>query len=148
MHTNFLREIIGKVWTYIYQKVESWKQAKWPPLSFAWASLVAQWSRIFLSMQETQVQFLGQEDLLGKEVATHSSFLAWEPMDRGAWQVTIHEVAKVEHNLVNKSPHHIYIYTYILTHRFILSISFYYRASLIKIVSVLYSWVVLEHNTC
>ena len=47
-------------------------------------------------MQETQVQFLGQEDLLGKEVATHSSFLAWEPMDRGAWQVTIHEVAELD----------------------------------------------------
>ena len=28
-------------------------------------------------MQETQVQFLGQEDLLEKEIATHSSILAW-----------------------------------------------------------------------
>ena len=27
---------------------------------------------------ETQVQFLGQEDPLEEEVATHSSILAWE----------------------------------------------------------------------
>ena len=29
------------------------------------------------SMQETQVQSLGQEDPLEKEMATHSSILAW-----------------------------------------------------------------------
>ena len=29
-------------------------------------------------MQETWVQFLGQEDPLEKEMATHSSILAWE----------------------------------------------------------------------
>ena len=28
--------------------------------------------------QETQVQSVGQEDLLGKGMATHSSILAWE----------------------------------------------------------------------
>ena len=30
------------------------------------------------AMQETPVQFLGQEDPLEKEMATHSSILAWE----------------------------------------------------------------------
>ena len=29
-------------------------------------------------MQETQIQSLGQEDPLEKEMATHSSILAWE----------------------------------------------------------------------
>ena len=29
------------------------------------------------AMQETWVRFLGQEDLLEKEMATHSSILAW-----------------------------------------------------------------------
>ena len=29
-------------------------------------------------MQESRVQFLGWEDLLEKEMATHSSILAWE----------------------------------------------------------------------
>ena len=36
-------------------------------------SLVAQ-----MVKQETQVQFLGREDLLEKEMATHSSIVAWE----------------------------------------------------------------------
>ena len=30
------------------------------------------------AMQETQVQFLGREDPLEKEMATHSSTLAWK----------------------------------------------------------------------
>ena len=29
-------------------------------------------------MQETRIQFLGWEDTLEKEMATHSSILAWE----------------------------------------------------------------------
>ena len=45
---------------------------------YAFASLMAQWLRICLSVQETWVQSLGQEDPLKKEMATHSSFLAWE----------------------------------------------------------------------
>ena len=39
-------------------------------------SLVAQWSRIHLPMQETPVQSLLWEDPLEKEIATHSSILA------------------------------------------------------------------------
>ena len=46
-------------------------------------------------MQETYVQSLGQEDPLEKEMATHSSILAWEDsMDRGAWQATVHGIGK------------------------------------------------------
>ena len=46
-------------------------------------------------MQETQVQSLGQEDLLKEEKATHSSVLAWKnPMDRGAWQAAARRVAE------------------------------------------------------
>ena len=41
------------------------------------ASLVAQVVRICLPMQETQVQSLGWEDSLVKEMATHS-ILSWE----------------------------------------------------------------------
>ena len=37
----------------------------------------------------------GQEDPLEKEMATHSSILAWRiPMGRGAWRATVHGVAK------------------------------------------------------
>ena len=41
------------------------------------ASLVAQSSKHLPAMQETQVRSLGWEDLLEKEMATHSSILAW-----------------------------------------------------------------------
>ena len=41
-------------------------------------SLVAQRQRILLPMQEMQLQSQGQEDHLEKEMATHSSILAWE----------------------------------------------------------------------
>ena len=44
---------------------------------------------------ETWVQSLGWEDPLGEGMATYSSILAWRiPMDRGAWQATVHGVAK------------------------------------------------------
>ena len=43
-----------------------------------WAFLVAQMVKNLPAMQETQVQFLGQEDSLRKGMATHSSILAWE----------------------------------------------------------------------
>ena len=35
------------------------------------------------TIQETQVQALGQEDLLEKEMANHSSILAWKISRRG-----------------------------------------------------------------
>ena len=41
------------------------------------------------AMWETQVQFLGWEDPQEKEMATHSSVLAWE-----AWRAAVQRVAK------------------------------------------------------
>ena len=46
------------------------------PLQYSWASLVAQTVKNLSAMQETQVQSLGQEDPLEKEMATHFSILA------------------------------------------------------------------------
>ena len=40
--------------------------------------IVAQMVKRLPTMRETWVQFLGGEDLLEKEMATHSSILAWE----------------------------------------------------------------------
>ena len=46
-------------------------------------------------MQEMWVQSLDWEDPLEKEMATHSSILAWKiPWKEGAWQATVHGVAK------------------------------------------------------
>ena len=42
------------------------------------ASLVAQMVKRMPAMRETQVRFLGGEDPLEKDVATHSSILAWK----------------------------------------------------------------------
>ena len=42
------------------------------------ASLVAQWVKRLPPMRETRVQSLGWEDPLEKEMATHSSTLAWK----------------------------------------------------------------------
>ena len=41
-------------------------------------SLGAQRIKNLLAVQETWVQFLGQEDPLENEMATHSSILAWK----------------------------------------------------------------------
>ena len=44
-----------------------------------------------LLIQEMGVQSLGREDPLEKEMATHSSILAWKnPTDRGAWWTAVH----------------------------------------------------------
>ena len=45
-------------------------------LGINWASLVAQRVKHLPAMQETQVRFLGQEDALEEEMATHSGTLA------------------------------------------------------------------------
>ena len=41
-------------------------------------SKMAQRVKCLPAMQETRVQFLGQENPLEKEMATHSSTLAWK----------------------------------------------------------------------
>ena len=70
-----------------------------------WASFIAQSVKNLPAMQETKVRFLSQEDPLEKEMAIHSSILAWKnPMDREAWQATFHGVAGVGHDLATKPP--------------------------------------------
>ena len=48
------------------------------PLQYSWVSLVAQLTKNLPAVQDTQVQSLGWEDPLEKEMATHSSILAWK----------------------------------------------------------------------
>ena len=58
-------------------------------------SLVAQVVKNLPAMQDTQVQSLGQEDPLEKEMATHCSILVWRiNLDRGAWWATVHGISK------------------------------------------------------
>ena len=59
---------------------------KYKHTSVSLASLVAQTVKNPLAMQETWVRPLGWADLLEKDMATHSSILAWRiSMNRGAW---------------------------------------------------------------
>ena len=48
-----------------------------------------------------QVQYLCQADPMEKEIALQYSCLG-NPMDRGAWQTTVHGAARVRHNLETK----------------------------------------------
>ena len=51
-----------------------------------WFTLVAQTVKHLPAVQEIRVRSLGWENLLEKEMATHSSILCLEnPMDGGAW---------------------------------------------------------------
>ena len=69
------------------------------PKDSLWASLVVQMVQNWPEMQETSVQSLGLEDPLWEGMATHSSIHAWRiPMDRGAWQATVHGVTRVGHD--------------------------------------------------
>ena len=54
-------------------------------------------------MQETRVPFLGQEDPLEKEVATHSSILAWRiPWTEEPGGLHSKELQRVRYNLATK----------------------------------------------
>ena len=61
-----------------------------PKYQYDLASLVAQTVKSLPAMWETWVRFLGWEDPMEKEMATHSSILAW----RIPW--TVHEVADLD----------------------------------------------------
>ena len=59
------------------------------------ASLVTQWQRIRLPMQEMRDRSLGWENLLEKEMVTllqHSCL--GNPMDREAWRAIVHGITK------------------------------------------------------
>ena len=62
-------------------------------------SQVVQWSRICLSMQETQVLSLGWEDPLEKRMTTHSSILAWKiPLSEESGWLQSMRLQRVRHS--------------------------------------------------
>ena len=69
----------------LFWRVHELTFSKWPQLRVLlskyyvsiWASLVVQRVKHLPVVQETEVRSLGQEDPLEKEMATHSSILAW-----------------------------------------------------------------------
>ena len=68
-------KVIGlTIWTFL----SKWRFLLFNMLPGFGASLVAQMVKHLPAMRETQVRSLGQEDPLEKEMATHSSTLAWK----------------------------------------------------------------------
>ena len=60
-----------------------------------YSTLMAQTVKNMPVMQKIQVWFLGWEDTLEKEMATHNQNSCLEnPMDRGGWWATVHGVEK------------------------------------------------------
>ena len=84
--------VLCKMWSH---GVKFYMQAPFPVGLPKWQS----GKRICLPMQEMlemRVLSLGQEDSLEDEMATYSSILTWRiPMDRGAWQATVHGVTEL-----------------------------------------------------
>ena len=68
-------------------------------LLLLWASLVAQRLKCLTPMQETRVRSLCREDPLEKEMATHSSILAWRIPGTGAWGAAVYGVAQSQTQL-------------------------------------------------
>ena len=63
----------------ILRGVGGWDSRKYSALEgYGGSSLVAQMVKRLPTMRETQVQSLGWKDFLEKELATHSSILAWK----------------------------------------------------------------------
>ena len=70
------------------------------PLQYSWPSQAAPTVKNLPAKQETWVQSLDWEDSLKEGMATHSSILSWRiPMDKGAWQATVHGVTKSQTQL-------------------------------------------------
>ena len=74
------------------------------------SSLVAQLVKNPPAMQETLVQFLGQEDPLEECVATHSSILAWKiPWTEEPGGLQSMGSQRVRHNWVTKHMHRVLV---------------------------------------
>ena len=77
------------------------KEKKKDPLEEDMTPLVAQMVKHLPAVPKTQVQSLDCEDLLEKEMAMHTSILAWKnTMDGGAWWTKVHGVRGGHGNLL------------------------------------------------
>ena len=65
--------------------------------------------------QEMCIQSRGQEDLLEKEMATHSIILAWEIHEQRSLAGKVHGITRVGHDLVTDQPTNTHTHTHSLT---------------------------------
>ena len=81
IYTNLLgtENTSAKVFIIVWRLVQHRDQLDLKIMKqYLWTSLMAQLVKNPHAVQETQVQSLCEEDSLEKEMATHSSILAWE----------------------------------------------------------------------
>ena len=74
---RYISIVLWLVFIFPFQCTDSSYSFKWPS-SILWVSLMAQTVKNWPAIWETQVQSLGREDLLEKEMATESSTLTWK----------------------------------------------------------------------
>ena len=76
----------------------------------AMSSLMAQQVKNPPAMQETWVRSPGRDDLLEKEMATHSRYSCLEnPMDRGALWAIVHRVAQSQDTTEHECKNDYYV---------------------------------------
>ena len=61
--------------------------------------------------QEMCIQSRGQEDLLEKEMATHSIILAWEIHEQRSLAGKVHGITRVGHDIVSDQPTNTHTHT-------------------------------------
>ena len=72
--------------------------------------------------------------LLEKGMATQSSILAWRiPIDRGAWQVTVHEVAELDMTEWLSTTQHITLLITKISKRFLENFFFFKLKILLRV---------------
>ena len=65
-------------------------------LQYSWSSLLVQLVNNLPAIRETWFWSMGWENSMEKDMETHSSILVWRtPLNRRAWQATVHEVTEL-----------------------------------------------------
>ena len=85
----------------------TWRRDRLPTPVFL-GFVIAQKVKNPPARQETWVSSLGWEDPLKKGMTTHSGILSWRiPIDRGAWQATVHGLAKKRTERLSTAQHNV-----------------------------------------
>ena len=86
---------------------------------FEWASLVSQGKRIHCKCKSHGLDSWVRKILWRRECNPLQYSCLENPMDRGAWQVTVHGVARVRHDWATNPPP-APLFEYILLHRWVM----------------------------
>ena len=91
---------------------ETWFPVNKNTLSIYWASLVAQRVKRLPAMRETRIWSLGWEDALEKEMAAHSSILAWRiPWMEEPGRLQSMGLQRVGHNRATSLSFFLFLFT-------------------------------------